>query len=110
MSTEVLESSSKQVPKKLIGSLRNLPRFQCAYLKMFLSGLSRFEKLLYLDIDVLVLEDLAHMWDTLRLFSSKQVMGMVVENASPGVGYYHQQSKKKHVYNGDGLNSGVILM
>lgn len=105
-----LEILSQNVPDNLISPLQNLPRFQCAYLKMFLSNLVRFQKLLYVDIDTLALEDLSHVWDLLRRFTPKQVMGMVLENATPGEGYYHQISKKKHVYKGDGLNSGVILM
>lgn len=109
-STQELESLSQQVSTELTNNLRDLPRFQCAYLKMFLSNLTRFQKLLYLDIDTIVLEDISHLWDLFRQFTSKQIMGMVLENATPGVGYYHGQSNKKHVYKGDGLNSGVILM
>lgn len=71
--------------------------------------LRELDSLLYVDIDVLFLQPVELIWDTLRLFNSTQLVAMAPEHEEPRIAWYSRFSRHPY-YGKTGINSGVMLM
>mmetsp|Transcript_54137 Transcript_54137/g.171791 ORF Transcript_54137/g.171791 Transcript_54137/m.171791 type:complete len:350 (-) Transcript_54137:93-1142(-) len=92
---------------------------RCASQRIFLPDrydMAGLDAVLYLDSDVVVLEDIQNLWDMFDLFHEQQLVGMAeeaVENESHYTKWYSNKKSCKtcrRFFGKFGLNSGVMLM
>lgn len=84
--------------------------YPCANFKLDAPSFLSDELALYLDIDVLVMEDLHNLWKVWDKVPGK-VWHLALEIQSNNSGwYYDRRFTKKHFMPPSGVNSGVILM
>jgi len=67
------------------------------------------DALIYLDTDVLVLDDLELLWNQFSLMNESQIFGMTAEHELPGDGWYNTKAKFPY-YGSRGVNAGIMLM
>eukprot|EP00045_Choanoeca_perplexa_P009618 m.93026 g.93026 ORF g.93026 m.93026 type:complete len:292 (-) comp14971_c2_seq6:988-1863(-) len=82
----------------------------CAAQRLFLPGLlSAVTQVIYLDIDTILVTDIARLWQHFKLFSPTQTAAMAPEGQVLNRNWYHRFAR--HPYPKPmGLNSGVMLM
>lgn len=86
-------------------------RFPCAYFRLFLSELlpDYVERLLYLDTDTVVFEDLTDLWSHWEIMEEKNIsFAGAQELAHTTKSTYFQN--KQHFVAPSGINTGVLLM
>jgi len=90
-------------------------RYGCASFKLDLLNMipDTVTRLIYMDIDTIIFEDLANLHDYFYLYPGK-IMYLAMESYRENFGYYanskRNRSGKTHYYQPTGVNSGVILM
>lgn len=88
-----------------------LNRFPCAYFRLFLIELlsDSVERILYVDADTLVFEDLANLWSYWAEMEEKNItFAGVQEMTNPAKITYFKD--KQHFVRPSGINTGVLLM
>jgi lipopolysaccharide biosynthesis glycosyltransferase len=86
-------------------------RFPCAYFRLFLTELlpDYVERILYVDADTLVFEDLSNLWSNWKIMEEKNTtFAGVQEVEHPKDIIYFK--KKEHFLHPSGINTGVLLM
>jgi lipopolysaccharide biosynthesis glycosyltransferase len=91
----------------------NVGRFHCAYDRLFYNQIfSDVDKMLYLDTDTLVFEDLQNLWNHWAYMENK-MFGVVLDRnitVTSKADIRYVDPDKKHFLPPTGLNSGVIMM
>jgi UDP-xylose:glucoside alpha-1,3-xylosyltransferase len=82
----------------------------CASQRIFLPEiLPTIDSLLYVDTDVLFLDDIKNIYNHFKLFNKTQIAALAPEHEWETMGWYNRFAR--HPYYGKmGLNSGVMLM
>jgi lipopolysaccharide biosynthesis glycosyltransferase len=94
------------------GSVTNKGRYQCATWKLAMDKVVMEDKILVLDLDMVILEDLMNLWNVWSSHDSLFLATREVE-ARTGKSWYENQSKehpKTRFYGATGLNSGVLMI
>lgn len=86
----------------------------CVTQKLFLPEMIKAtNKLIYLDLDIIVTGKIEHAWSVFEDFNNQQIMGAINDCPFPGCGYYgkmaHGHAHVPAVWD-SGLNGGVMYM
>lgn len=84
-------------------------RFKCAIYKLFLySMMPNIDKVLFIDVDTLILQNLTPLWMYFNLYPDKILMAALeVTNGTNG---WYIQNNKQQYYPPSGFNTGVMLL
>ena len=86
------------------------PRFRCAVYKLNLPAMmENATKIIWMDVDILVLEDLSNLWNRFNADETKIVWAALETYGDPRTGWY-MSHKKTTFFPPCGINSGVLLL